>query len=366
MKTINPNTETPVTHIRSPRLSAAFSLIEILVVMAVILVIAAVMVPSYSAVKKRARSVTCMNNLRQIGTATMLYASETGHLPHSSHLKLWCDWGEFLIPYMDQLTENNKWVPGDSWACGLYKLNGTVQHLAGEVGQGTKNPVTGQIYSPGYPWFTCPEGPASRAPSIYQGQNGIHVYSHNYACNEYLMPYGRWANSPVNYTDETEAENAYIAGTYVPFPPVKLSEIDRPGSLILFCDTGVDAVTAEASDTIYAPMYNTVPQPGSPANPDGSIVLAGGIVDGFVSNAALEQTLGSTPVPTATGSDNDDGGGFGWPVYYRHQGRCNALMADGHVHSFANGEMQRRNFVSHGRTKDWSAGTVGFIDAYYP
>lgn len=349
---------------RPGRLRGAFSMIEMLVVITILLVILSVLIPSYGAIKKKARAVSCMNNLRQIGTATMLYASERGHLPHSSHLRLWCDWGELLIPYMDLLGQNQRWVPGDSWACGLYKLNdGSGQHLAGEAGQGTKNPTTGQVYAPGYSWFTCPEGPASRQPSTYKGQPGVHVYSHNYACNEYLMPYGRWANSPVAYADENAAAAAWAAGTYVPFPPVKLSELERPGSLILVCDSGVDAIDREASDTLYGPMYNYY-QPGSPANETG--VIPGGIVDDFVSNPALEQTRGETVVMTSPANDNDEGTGVGWPVYYRHQGRCNTLMADGHVESFANGQMKRKNFVHKGRTKDWTIGTVGFIEAFYP
>jgi hypothetical protein len=40
-------------------------------------------------------------------------------------------------------------------------------------------------------------------------------------------------------------------------------------------------------------------------------------------------------------------------------------MADGHVQSFKNGEMKRRNFVSRGKTKRWG-GAVGFVDATYP
>jgi len=325
----------------------AFSMIEMLVVITILMVLAAVMVPTYAAVKKRALSVSCMNNLRQIGTGTMLYASEHGHFPHSSNMRLWCDWGELLIPYMDQLTHNNRWVPGESWACGLYKLNdGSFQHLAGEYGQGTKNPTTGQIYAPGYSWFTCPSGPPSKQVATYQGNTGVHVYSHNYACNEYLMPYGQWANSPVNYASEAAAVTAYQTGAYIPFPPVKPAELERPGSLILISDSGAGA-DGEASDTLFGPMYDATQ----------------GMVNGFVSDPSLESTKGATAL--VTNSDNDVGGALGWPVYSRHQGKCNALMADGHVQAFGNGEIQRRNFVSRGKTKRWG-GAVGFVDAYYP
>ena len=341
----------------------AFTVLELLVALTIVSILCAVLIPSYGSVKRRAQSIRCINNLRQIGTAMMLYTSDSGHLPHSSHLKLWCDWGELLIPYMDRLTQNDQWVPGEPWACGLYKMNdGSFQHLGNEVGQGVKNPVTGQVYTPGFSYFTCPSASSSRQPASYKGQNGVHIYSHSYSCNEYVFPYGRWSNSPLNYPSEASAETAYMLGDYLPFPAVRPAELERPGSLIVVCDSGVDVVYGEASDTMFGPMYFTT-QPGSPDNPSG--IILGGIVDGFVTSPDVESTQGGQPVTTSSIADNDEGGGYGWPVYSRHMGHCNALMGDGHVESFKNGEMKRRNFVSRGRTKRWG-GAVGYVDAYYP
>jgi prepilin-type N-terminal cleavage/methylation domain-containing protein/prepilin-type processing-associated H-X9-DG protein len=340
-----------------------FSFIELLVVCAVISVLMAVLIPSFQQVKRKAQTISCANNLRQIGTATMLYVADHKYYPHSSHVRLWADWGEFLIPYLDQLTAENKWVPGNASACGLYKLNdGSGQHLAHEVGQGTRNSTTGVVYSPGYSYFTCPVGPPSKHPSWYKGNAGTHVYSHNYACNEYLMPYGRWSNSLIEYADETAAETAYVNGDYRPFPPVDPGTVQRPGSLILICDSGVDAVNAEASDTLFGPLYLTY-QPGSPENEGG--VIAGGIVGGFRTDPAAESANANQAVITPPTCDNDLGAGLGWPVYYRHHGRCNALMADGHVENFFNGQMSRRNFVSQGRTKNWDV-PGQLIEANYP
>jgi prepilin-type N-terminal cleavage/methylation domain-containing protein/prepilin-type processing-associated H-X9-DG protein len=62
-----------------PPWSGGFSLIELLVVTAIISVLAALLLPSLSNIKERARVIQCMNNLHNLGIAFLLYADEHGH-----------------------------------------------------------------------------------------------------------------------------------------------------------------------------------------------------------------------------------------------------------------------------------------------
>lgn len=54
-----------------------FTLVELLVVMAIIAALAALVLPVLSAAKKRAKRMTCLNNLRQINLGIRLYSEES-------------------------------------------------------------------------------------------------------------------------------------------------------------------------------------------------------------------------------------------------------------------------------------------------
>jgi prepilin-type N-terminal cleavage/methylation domain-containing protein len=97
----------------------AFTLIELLVVIAIIAILAAILFPVFARAREQARKITCISNLKQLGTSVTMYAQDYDeHLPNNwagkKDTMLWNDLGGSGL--MDPYLKNRKiwFCPSDA------------------------------------------------------------------------------------------------------------------------------------------------------------------------------------------------------------------------------------------------------------
>ncbi|HZO91529.1 MAG TPA: DUF1559 domain-containing protein [Chthonomonadaceae bacterium] len=162
-----------------------FTLIELLVVIAIIAILAAILFPVFAQARERARAISCVSNLKQIGTATNMYVQDYDETYP-------CGWG--------------------SQDAGLSMWRVSLQPYVQKYGN-PQDPVGYSNPRGNYGVFVCPDQPGS-AESYGPTSYGYNAFGG--------MTIGWVATTP--------------DGSQGAFPGAKLASIKKPAELVSYAD----------------------------------------------------------------------------------------------------------------------------------
>ena len=279
----------------SPRRRCGFSIIELLVTIAVISILMALIVPAVQSARESARTTQCRNNLKQIGVAVTAFEAQRKFLPPSRTYDHYTTWAFVILPHMEQVNLFESWDPAVKYydQADEARLTGISSYICPSRRSVGGNSTAGDnILSP---LETSPHVPGTLS---------------DYACGAGFGPGWNWINSG----------GAMIIGQVTTDPPtVPFGNFAPPNARLISWRgrTGFNNITDGASNTILVGEKHVRPDRFGIAQEDGAVY--NGDHPGNFARA------GGPGFPIARFPDDNFNNNFG----SYHQGRCYFVMADG-------------------------------------
>jgi prepilin-type N-terminal cleavage/methylation domain-containing protein/prepilin-type processing-associated H-X9-DG protein len=255
----------------------AFTLIELLVVIAIIAILAAILFPVFAQAREKARSISCLSNIRQIGMGIAMYVQDYDEVYPMSET----GGGSSGIPQVAWYAVVDPYIKGDRTSV---------------VTQGGVTAT--QAWGEG-PMYKCPSFPNRTQPSNYGVHNTVMRANYERACT---------AASPCT-------------------PSASLAAIERPADLIVLAEKGVNVPNTWGFLWFCSEQWcwdNNVRDYSNNTFPDNLDGMDISIKCDSDTNANCN---GGWPVP-------------GTQPRFRHSGMTNVAFADGHAKAMAKGQIK--------------------------
>ncbi len=152
-----------------------FTLIELLVVIAIIAVLISLLLPAVQSAREAARRAQCINNLKQIGLATLNFESTFGILPPKGQVlatpdlnvdaqaaipSISASYLTLILPYMEQSVIYNQ--------INLFQAASDTANIPPCTGPGAMHSGTNSVYSAAIGSLICPSSPGPGHDQLLQ------------------------------------------------------------------------------------------------------------------------------------------------------------------------------------------------------
>lgn len=177
-----------------------FTLIEMLVVLAIIIIFLSLLVPAVNTGITRARSIRCMNNLRTIGQGLSLYATDHGgQLVKGAAFFGNEYWFHQLEPYLGFIEEDTQSVQRPAWQiCPAKQVPILTNHTVGYgwnfyyLGYSPRPEHAGPDANRNWGWGTRLSEVPAPSETIVVGDSVDEAPEGQSYLNLYLYPHGGW------------------------------------------------------------------------------------------------------------------------------------------------------------------------------
>jgi prepilin-type processing-associated H-X9-DG protein len=307
---------------------AAFTLVELLVVIGIIAVLVGILLPALTRARQQAQLVQCQSNLRQIGQALQIYSVDNGgSFPEGVWVGI--STPKQKIPWSPNGHDYTQYV---DWTTLIqHDLNGSISS-AYNSGSGSQSQVLSGIRKV----FLCPSAPAG-------GDSDNNDILYQYVSHPRLMPY-------LGYADLVGQSSKYenLGSNSLPLTPYRLSDVKHSSDIACIFD-GTLALMADGNWRVGGDPG--IPWGGCICNNATNSSGTGCLTDDYSFYAApitaatpvtLLPTFGPAGLVSAINTDDPDSSNNGaneknpFNIRFRHMGDtvANALMVDGHVESY--------------------------------